>query len=125
MVYTSYFTKASKLNPNDYIFISIAQVTPSWFNHECLTYFPLQPNVKNLNLFKNGSMTQSEFAEKYEIQILDELDPKEVWEDLYSLEKDVLILCWEKLDNPKKFCHRTLVRNWLHKNLGLTVDELE
>jgi uncharacterized protein (DUF488 family) len=62
-------------------------------------------------------MDEDTYREEYQ-KILDNLDPRKVYEDLG---KNSILICWEA---PGKFCHRRLVAEWLEKHLGVTVPEL-
>jgi uncharacterized protein (DUF488 family) len=50
-------------------------------------------------------------------KILDNLDPRKVYEDLGQ---EAILLCWEK---PGDFCHRGMVAEWLEEHLGIRVPE--
>lgn len=56
------------------------------------------------------------------MEILAQLDPQQVLDDLLQLTDGVepILLCYE---SPGTFCHRFLAGGWLTKTLGITVDE--
>jgi hypothetical protein len=56
------------------------------------------------------------------MEILNQLDPHQVWIDLYELTDGVepILLCYE---SPSKFCHRFLAADWLTEATGIPVEE--
>lgn len=48
-------------------------------------------------------------------QVLNNLDPSKVYQELRDLAKsvDIALICYEK---PSDFCHRHLVASWLRNN---------
>ncbi len=58
------------------------------------------------------------YIEHFNKEVLDPLDPKEVYEELGE---DAILLCWEKSGD---FCHRYLVSKWFKEKLGIEVTEL-
>ena len=89
--------------------VSIALRAPRWYRGR--SYPALAPRREMLK------MDEATYREEYQ-KILDNLDPREVYEDLG---KNSILICWEA---PGKFCHRRLVAEWLEKHLGVTVPEL-
>lgn len=72
-------------------------------------------------LFPTWEMIKCEDEEKYEKmyreQILDKLDPLEVYNDLGE---DAILLCYEsyaKCESGETFCHRHMVARWLEEEL--------
>jgi CYTH domain-containing protein len=51
------------------------------------------------------------YREQYYKEVLDKLDPEEVYKDLG---KDAVLLCWE---NPDEFCHRHMVADWFNDKI--------
>ncbi len=80
------------------------------------SYDKLFPKWGFLRRYKQDGNEEA-YTHEYHRQVLDLLDPKEVWDDL----KDSTLLCWEK---SGRFCHRRIVAEWLEKELGVTVDEV-
>jgi hypothetical protein len=62
-------------------------------------------------------MIEATYRERYR-KILDNLDPRQVYEDLGE---NSIIICWEA---PGKFSHRRLVAEWLEDHLEVTVPEV-
>jgi len=61
---------------------------------------------------------QKNYTEKYQTEILDKLDPAQVYKELGE---NAILLCWE---GPKKFCHRQLIAKWFKEKLGIEVTEI-
>ena len=115
-IYTSYF--GNYRNFGDKIPISIALYPPKGF------YFrgelkALAPTNKILECKNNQEVYTNLFNKR-----LDDFSAKKVFEYFESLYggKDVVLLCYEK---PPQFCHRHLVAEWLEKELGIEVKELD
>lgn len=70
---------------------------------------------------------EARYRARFEKEILGELDPKKVLEDLKAKwpESDRLVLlCFEKPPfHATNFCHRRMVADWLKRELGLDVPE--
>lgn len=60
---------------------------------------------------------QQLYIERYNKEVLDRLDPQQVYNDLG---RDAVLLCWEP---PGQFCHRRLAATWLENELGIIVPE--
>ncbi len=94
--------------------VSIARGNPRAYRGK--RYIRLAPTWAMLKLDETTYRIQ--FAE-----ILAQLDPQQVFNDLVELAgPDAILLCWEKAG---RFCHRRLVAGWLESNLGIQVPELE
>ena len=112
---TGYFGKI-KSYPKDLQFVSIARFCKFWTGERYLALAPL-PDMFGLN-------NPEEYKKQYAERILAKLDPRKVYEDL----SDAVILCyekWEDIRSGKTFCHRRLVAEWLEKELGVEVPELQ
>jgi hypothetical protein len=60
-------------------------------------------------------------------EILDRLDPAEIYDRLISFGDNPVMLCWENASDchsGKTFCHRHLVAQWLEDRLAIEVPEL-
>ena len=126
---TSYFGKVKKL-PENIIPVSIAAITPRWFQGK--SYKQLAPTFELLNDWKIGAVTEEKYTERYNAQ-LERLDPKEVAEELkYFLPAicvsaafwedpnlSIALLCYER----DGFCHRHLAANWFTE-YGIRCEEL-
>lgn len=107
-VYTSYFSRASKIVP-DRRLVSIARTSPEGWN--CGFIRELNPSQSLLYNYKQGKVTDKEYEETYQLETLNALDPQEI----YNQVKGKVLCCWEKSDC---FCHRHLILKWLQKNFG-------
>lgn len=107
---TSYFAKYKGENA-----VSIAGKCPDWFKGR--QYKKLAPKY---NFFQKYKLDGDEkyYTEQFQIQVLNKLDAKKVYEELGE---NAVLLCWEK---SGKFCHRHLVAEWFQKELGIEVNEV-
>lgn len=108
MIQTSNFYHF-KHTPDDQRLVSIALYAPKWYRGR--SYPALAPDRDMLK------MDESEYRPEY-AAILARLDPYKVAEDLGP---DAILLCWE---DPRLFCHRRLVAEWLEDHLGIKVHEI-
>jgi hypothetical protein len=72
------------------------------------------------------SVTPVRYLELYN-EILNRLEPSEVFDRLISFGNHPVMLCWERAsdcDAGKTFCHRHLVAQWLEDRLGIEVLEV-
>ncbi len=109
---TSYFGK-SKDNPNA---ISIARITPRWFRGKI--YIDLAPSFDLIRKYKKGIINEERYSFLYKKDILGNLDPDKVLNDLGE---NAVLLCYETSD---KFCHRHLVAEWLMKYCDIVIEEI-
>jgi hypothetical protein len=113
MVETSSFRRA-KGDPRR---VAISASVPKDYNgRSCKKLAPPYWMVKKS---KSGEKTDEEFERLFKEHVLDKLDAREV---LNEIGDDAILLCWEK---PGEFCHRTLVGEWLSRELGIEVKERE
>lgn len=107
-VYSSYYARACKIVP-DRRLVSISIGIPDNFGGEIMR--ELNPPQWLLYKYKNGQCNEEEYTEVYYNEVLNKLNPKDIYERL----KGKVILCYCGKD---KFCHRHLVIKWLRDNLG-------
>ena len=111
MIYTSYFgCKKWKDMPS----VSIARWAPKGISIQ--GYPMLYPPSDLLWSYKQGQIDQEQYTEWYKKEVLDKLDPKQVYEDLNGK----VLLCYEK---SGAFCHRNIVASWL-REAGFSCEEL-
>lgn len=116
-IYTSYFGNSKALAKNNIMIVSIACWQPRFLSIPCV-----MSNVAPTPwMVKKASHQQ--YLDAYQ-QILSKVDP---YEFINSLERvsggrDVALCCYEK---PGDFCHRHLLAEYLTKNTGVEVTELE
>lgn len=119
MIYTSYFGKLKSL-PDHIIPISICGKAPNWYKG--LQYKKLAPKYDFFMEWKKNH-DNDYYIKCFNEQVLSELNPLQVLNELYNLskDKDIALICYEK---PNDFCHRHLVAEWLNKN-GIECKEWE
>jgi hypothetical protein len=73
-----------------------------------------------------SSVSPEEYKERYYREILNPLDPQTVVNELVALAdgKIPALLCWEKSNTGKDWCHRGFVSAWLKDTLGIDVFEV-
>lgn len=108
---TSNFKK-NKHNPNA---VSISGYAPDDFCGR--QYKNLAPKFWFYQKYKNDGDSNF-YTEQYQKEVLDKLDPKQVYEDLGP---DAVLLCYE---TEYQFCHRFLVAKWLEDNLNIEIEEI-
>ncbi len=120
MLYTSYYYYNHFPISSNIVSISYS-VTPSARRaidkFDWKMYTPLAPPWKLVDSYKKGLLTQSEYTEKYNKQLLT-LDINKV---LADLGKQAILLCYEP---PTQFCHRHLVADWI-RSYGIEIEELD
>lgn len=112
-MFTSYFAKKC----NDPNAVSIALYSPKWYTGR--EYKKLAPPKDLLEGYKNGKISVTEYKVRYYEEVLDLLNPQQVFDELGD---NVILLCWEK---SGEFCHRNLVSDWFKENLNIEVREME
>jgi uncharacterized protein (DUF488 family) len=112
-IYTGNFANLKKYTDKGLFPVSIA-LSARYFNGS--VYRPLNPDRSFMNDDEN------QYIPKYN-EILSKLDAKKTYENLLLLSngKNVVLLCHE---GEGSFCHRSLVANWLTKELNIEVKEL-
>lgn len=119
MFFTSYFANLKNLPTEHVTPVSIARAAPVWYKG--LEYKQLAPSWSILKEFKE-THDEKKYSEQYIKEVLDNLNPYEVREELMKLTEDwqIVLLCYEK---PDEFCHRHLVADWL-SSYGIPVQEV-
>jgi uncharacterized protein YeaO (DUF488 family) len=118
MIYTSYFANYRKF-PENYTPVSIAAKPPE--EYKGLQYKVLAPPYKVFMEYKND-WDEEKYTKNYKEQVLDKLKQPIVVKELIELAQsnNIVLLCYE---GKGKFCHRTLVMEWL-REYGYDVNEL-
>lgn len=135
MIYTSYFANIKNLKEN-YIPIAICGKSPE--DYKGLEYKKLAPKWKFFKEWKENKNNDF-YIEHFNEEVLKNLNPYDVIEDLENLIKNstiyddnlkifleivncmiwdnphihIVLICYEK---PNDFCHRHLVSKWLKDN---------
>jgi len=115
--YTTYYANVRHL-PKDVMPISIAGKAPDGWKG--LEYKKLAPKKWFFDEWKKTGDNDF-YVKNFKKEVLDKLNPKEVWEELRKLSGGApfALVCYEK---PTDFCHRHLVAEWLDKN-GYKIEE--
>lgn len=109
-IYTSYFAKQAN-NPKA---LAICRWTPKWYNgRQCLL---LAPSDKLLRGYKNGEVSEEEYAHAY----TDYLNSLTIEKVLSVLTDGDVLLCYERSSD---FCHRHILAKWLTEH-GVQVEEM-
>lgn len=108
---TSYYAKSS----NNFNAVSVAARAPLYYSGR--QYKKLAPKLWFFTRYKKDG-DEAFYTEQYQKEVLDKLDPKQVYEELGE---NAVLICWEA---PGKFCHRHLIARWFEKHLGVIVREL-
>lgn len=72
------------------------------------------------------SVTPARYLELYS-EILDRLEPAEIYDRLIAFSDNPVLLCWETASDchlGRTFCHRHLVAQWLEDRLDIDVPEV-
>ena len=116
---TSYFSKVAKDPLLLQRSVAICLRPPDWLPN-IRVYDKLAPDGNLLYNYKNKFITKEEYTTIFCRDILDFLDPQEVFSELGD---DSILCCWES-NKTNMFCHRHLVARWLEQNLGIIVKEV-
>lgn len=119
MIYTSYYNNIDRIKTlliPDAVFISVSGLTPI---DNILKYKQLMPQYKWWkdwhDKFSNNINSDESikcYTTQYYNNILNNLNPFVVYNELQSFGKDVILLCFEEYG----FCHRHLIRKWFNDN---------
>ena len=112
---TSYFS-SPKIIKDDSRLVSISRKPPEGFKVKI--YKPLCPSWDLVMTYKKGNITKEQYAERYYLEILNNLDAEKTYQELGE---DAILLCYEA---SLKFCHRHIVAKWLMDKLGVIITEL-
>ena len=116
---TSYYF-SNRIREHDLNLVAVSNSYPRhlpWLK-DVRPYRKLCPGWSLVKQYKQHKISRQNYIEIYQEDILNKLDPEQVFHDL---REDAVILCWEK---PGAFCHRRLIAEWLYDRLGIKVNEL-
>jgi hypothetical protein len=116
MLYTSNFSRYKMFDRP----ISISIYNPSFYKGE--TYDKLQPSKKLLFDYKNNKINEQQYTRIYNAEVLQHLDPFEVYEELNPDFVNSAILCYESAGD---FCHRRIVATWMALYTGIAIKEFK
>lgn len=106
------FTSSYRLSGNDPNAVAISRGVPKGYTGR--KYYRLAPRSWAMVKEPREDVFREQFGQQ-----LAELDAHAVMEELGP---DAILLCWEA---PGTFCHRRLVAEWLERETGIPVPELE
>lgn len=109
LVYSQYFDKAMPIFPDNKL-VQIQLYSPYNFNGSYMAQ--LRPPYDVFRAYKNGDIDEELFIQLYYERVLSHLSVDEV----YNVLKGKVICCWE---TPNKFCHRSIVLEWINQAKGL------
>lgn len=117
MIYTSYYANGKGFN--NFIKMSISLSIPARFAVD-YQIREFMPTWELLNDYKTRKIDEAEYYKKY-IALLNSRNLEPIVKGLQNLDKDVVLLCWEK---PGNFCHRHLLAKYLNDKFKLGITEL-
>lgn len=119
-IFTTNYTKASRLSSKHYLKVSISYIRPRDFNGMHIASFA--PTKDLFEDYKNGLS-----PEQYEVRFRDQINKLA---DVYGFFKlmakqakgrDILLLCYEK---KNAFCHRHILSDIIYERYGYRIQEL-
>lgn len=118
-LYTGYFAKYKDYKNAGYIPVSIAGITPEFFEGE--KWVDFAPRREFFSRWKKGELTNQEYMREY-LKYLNTI-PKEDIEELMSITREgkFVMCCYEKTGD---FCHRHYLAAFLRKAYNFKVEEL-
>ena len=120
-LYTSYFAKVKQLKEMGLKLVCVAGYAPKFFydTPDVFFYPDLAPRKDWFWEWKNKHLSNDWYIGKYNETVLSKLNPEKVVSDMGD---NAVMLCYEK---PGDFCHRHLIADWISKNTGITVEEVD
>lgn len=112
--FTGYFAKLKVYENDGLLPVAICGKSPEFYKG--LEYKKFAPTKDIFFSWKNGWITDEEYTKRFKTEILDNLDKKEIIENIKSLNRDIIFLCYEK---PLDFCHRHIVAKWLREECDI------
>ena len=118
-LYTGYFAKYKEYQKAGYIPVSVAGITPEFFEGE--KWLDLAPRREFFSKWKRGELTNKEYMKEY-LTYLNTI-PAEDIEELAQITREgqFVMCCYEKTGD---FCHRHYLAAFLRKAYGFKVTEI-
>lgn len=114
-MFTSYFANLKNIkNP-----LAICGKSPNWYTGS--EFKTLAPKYSFFKDYKDGKINSDEYVVQYYEQVLNKLNPQQIYDKLMKYGDDVTLLCYEK---PTDFCHRHIVAVWFEIELDIIIKEL-
>ena len=119
-IYTTNYTKASRLSNKHYLKVSISLIRPREYNGMHIQ--SLAPKKQLLDDYHNG-LSPEEYEARYREQINKLNDIHALFEIMAKQAKgrDILLLCYEK---KNAFCHRHILSDIIFERYGYRIQEL-
>ena len=119
-IYTTNYTKASRLSNKHYLKVSISLYRPKEFNGMQINSFA--PTKELLEDYKNG-LSEKEYEIRYREHINNLSDIYAFFKIMAKQAKgrDILLLCYEK---KNAFCHRHILSDIIYERYGYRIQEL-
>ena len=121
-LYTSYFAKVKQLQEMGFDNLRcVAGYAPKFFHDLPNAHFmpDLAPRKLWWQYWHDNHLPNMFYVEQYNNTVLSKLDPNEV---VKKLGDGAVMLCYEK---PGEFCHRHIIADWITKNTGVEVEEIQ
>ena len=121
-LYTSYFAKVKQLQEMGFDNLwCVAGYAPKFFHDLPNGHFlpDLAPRKLWWQYWHDNHLPNTFYVEQYNNTVLSKLDPNEV---VKKLGDGAVMLCYEKSGD---FCHRHLISDWIIKNAGVEVEEIQ
>lgn len=120
MIYTGYYAQLKKYIAAGLTPVSIAGKAPAFYNG--IEYKKLAPKYDFFSAWKRGEIDNFEYTTRFNKEVLGNLNPHAIIEELTSLAgENIVLLCYEKQGD---FCHRHIVADWL-ETTGKKIDEYQ
>ncbi len=118
MIYTGYWAKINDYIADELTPVGISGWSPDGYTGK--TYKKLAPKYSWWHEWHDKNLSEQWYTKKYYETVLDKLNPDAIANELQTLGKNVVLLCFE---SPDKFCHRHIVAKWLSEKANITVME--
>ena len=121
-LYTSYFANVRQLQEKGFYNLwCVAGYAPKFFHDMPNAHFMPELAPKKLwwQEWHDRKLGEDWYAQKYNETVLSKLNPEKVVEELGD---GAVLLCYEKSGD---FCHRHLIADWIVKNTGVKVEEIQ
>lgn len=112
---TSRFANVSRFGKHETA-ISISRWSPSWYLGK--SYLKLAPPGELVLATKAGEIGREDYEALFIENVLDQLDPLSVLEELKAIGENPILMCYEDLSIPGEWCHRRMVAEWFTPVVG-------
>lgn len=122
-VWTSYYSKISRIANDNMLLIKVSNTQPDWFTQQYYEFdVEVAPPWNLINEYKNNQIDYHTFKLEYEKVLQGRFSPSRLVNDLEILcgmtgTNNVFLLCWEKDGNE---CHRTALAEFLNLDNRMT-----